>query len=188
MVSQPGHFIQRWGPRRGWPGAQVRARRYSRAVAKLPPLSPNVVAELNEIRGGFNTALGLRFVRADYEEVVAEIELGPEHHQPYGLVHGGVYASMVETLASVGAALNLGALGLHTVGLDNNTSFLKAVRTGILRGTARPLARGRRTQVWEVTITCEGELVAAGRVRLLGVEHGATVAGEVVDFKHPGAS
>jgi hypothetical protein len=40
--------------------------------------------------------------------------------------------------------------------------------------------------VWEVSITCEGELVAAGRVRLLGVEQGATMAGEVVDFKHPG--
>jgi 1,4-dihydroxy-2-naphthoyl-CoA hydrolase len=93
---------------------------------------------------------------------------------------------MVETLASVGAALNFGAHGLHTVGLDNSTSFLKAMRTGTLRGTARPLARGRRTQVWEVSITCEGELVAVGRVRLLGIEQGTTVAGEVVDFEHPG--
>jgi 1,4-dihydroxy-2-naphthoyl-CoA hydrolase len=155
-------------------------------VASLPPLSNDLVAELNAIRGGFNQALGLRFVSADYDEVVAEIELGPEHLQPYGLVHGGVYAAMVETLASVGAALNLGVLGLHTVGLDNNTSFLKAVRTGTLRGTARPLARGRRTQVWEVSITCEDQLVAAGRVRLLGVEHGAVVAGESVEFEHPG--
>jgi 1,4-dihydroxy-2-naphthoyl-CoA hydrolase len=155
-------------------------------VATLPPLSKDIVAELNAIRGGFNQALGLRFVSADYEEVVAEIELGPQHHQPYGIVHGGVYAAMVETLASVGAALNLGALGLHTVGLDNNTSFLKAVRTGTLRGTARPLARGRRTHVWEVAITCEGELVAAGRVRLLGIEKGAKMGGEVIEFEHPG--
>ncbi|MFO7561735.1 MAG: PaaI family thioesterase [Enhygromyxa sp.] len=155
-------------------------------MAKLPPLSRDIVAELNAIRGGFNQALGLRFVGADYEEVVAEIELGPEHHQPYGIVHGGVYAAMVETLASVGAALNLGALGLHTVGLDNNTSFLKAVRTGTLRGTARPLARGRRTQVWEVSITCGEELVASGRVRLLGVEQGTKMAGGILDFEHPG--
>lgn len=157
-------------------------------MTKLPPLSRDIVAELDAIRGGFNQALGLHFISADYDEVVAEIELGPQHHQPYGLVHGGVYAAMVETLASVGAALNLGALGLHTVGLDNNTSFLRAVRTGTLRGTARPLARGRRTQVWEVSITCEGELVAAGRVRLLGVEPGATMAGEAVNFDHPGPS
>ncbi|HVI02048.1 MAG TPA: PaaI family thioesterase [Enhygromyxa sp.] len=155
-------------------------------MAQLPPLSKDIVTELNAIRGGFNQAIGLQFVSATYEEVVAEIELGPQHQQPYGLVHGGVYAAMVETLASVGAALNLGALGLHTVGLDNNTSFLKAVRTGTLRGVARPLARGRRTQVWEVSIHCDGELVAAGRVRLLGLEQGATMAGEAVDFKHPG--
>lgn len=149
----------------------------------LPPLPANIVNELNTMRGGFNTALGLVFVRADYDEVVADIELGPQHHQPYGLVHGGVYAAMVETLASVGAALNLLAIGRHTVGLDNNTTFLKAVRAGTLRGTARPLSRGRRTHVWEVAITCEGELVASGRVRMLAIEQGATVAGEVVEVK-----
>lgn len=156
-------------------------------MAKLPPLSNTIVAELNAIRGGFNETIGLRFIRASYDEVVAEIELGPQHRQPYGLVHGGVYAAMVETLASVGAAINLGALRLHTVGLDNTTSFLRAVRAGTLTGTARPLARGRRTQVWEVGITHDGDLVATGRVRLLGLEQGATMAGETVDFEHPGA-
>jgi uncharacterized protein (TIGR00369 family) len=160
--------------------------RYSHVVPPNPPLSPNVVAELNAIRGGFNAALGLQVVSASYDEVVGEIVLGPGHHQPYGLVHGGVYAAMVETLASVGAALNLALHDRHTVGLDNNTSFLKAVRTGTLRGVARPLSRGRRTQVWEVSITCAGELVASGRVRLLGVPHGEAVGGEVVEFAHPG--
>lgn len=153
---------------------------------QLPPLSDDIVDELNAIRGGFNAALGLLVVRATYEEVVGEIVLGPQHHQPYGIVHGGLYTAMVETLASVGAALNLAALGLHAVGLDNNTSFLKAVRVGTLRGIARPLSRGRRTQVWEVAIHCADELVAVGRVRLLGVEHGATVAGEAIEFEHPG--
>ena len=132
------------------------------------------------MRGGFNELIGLRFVSAGLEEVVAELELGPTHHQPYGLVHGGVYSSMVETLASVGAALNLDALGRHTVGLDNHTSFLRAVRSGTLVGRALPLARGRRTQVWEVNITHEGELVASGRVRLLGIEQGSSMAGQVV--------
>lgn len=152
----------------------------------VPPLSPDIVAELNAVRGGFNQGLGLEFISASYDEIVGEIELGPAHHQPYGLVHGGVYAAMVETLASVGAALNLALHDRHTVGLDNNTSFLKAVRTGTLRGTARPLARGRRTQVWEVSITCADELVATGRVRLLGVPYADTVGGEVVEFEHPG--
>jgi 1,4-dihydroxy-2-naphthoyl-CoA hydrolase len=155
-------------------------------VKQLPPLSDDIVSELNAIRGGFNTALGLTVVSASYEEVVGEIVLGPQHHQPYGIVHGGVYAAMVETLASVGAALNLAALGLHAVGLDNNTSFLKAVRCGTLLGIGRPLSRGRRTQVWEVLVSCSDELVAVGRVRLLGVEHGANVAGAAIEFEHPG--
>ncbi|KIG18914.1 ComA operon protein 2 [Enhygromyxa salina] len=149
-------------------------------MTELPQLPASTVDELNAIRGGFNQLIGLRFVSASYDEVVAELELDSTHLQPYGLVHGGVYSSMVETLASVGAALNLEPLGRHTVGLDNHTSFLRAVRSGALVGRARPLARGRRTQVWEVNITHEGELVATGRVRLLGIEKGSTVAGEVV--------
>lgn len=136
--------------------------------------------DLNAMRGGFNELLGLHFLSVSLDEVVAELELGPAHHQPYGLVHGGVYSSMIETLASVGAALNLSALGLHTVGLDNHTSFLRAVRSGTLVGRALPLARGRRTQVWEVNITHEAKLVASGRVRLLGIEQGTSLAGEVV--------
>jgi uncharacterized protein (TIGR00369 family) len=146
----------------------------------MPDISPTIVDDLNDMRAGFNRLVGLRFVSATYDEVVAEIELGPQHLQPYGLVHGGVYTTMVETLASVGAALNLRVIGRHTVGLDNNTSFLKAVRSGTLRGIARPLAKGKRTQVWEVAIEHEGQLVASGRVRMLAVEQGAAIAGEVV--------
>lgn len=152
-------------------------------VASLPPLPDSILDQLNAERGGFNELVGLRFVSASYDELVAELELGPQHQQPYGLVHGGVYSMMVETLASVGAALHLMTLGRHTVGLDNHTSFLRAVRGGTLRGVARPLVRGRRTQLWEVEIGHEGEVVASGRVRLLGIEHGAEVAGEVVAVK-----
>ena len=149
-------------------------------MTERPELHTSTVDGLNEIRGGFNKLIGLRFVSATLDEIVAELELEPTHHQPYGLVHGGVYSSMVETLASVGAALNLSAVGRHAVGLDNHTSFLRAVRSGTLVGRALPLARGRRTQVWEVNITHEGQLVASGRVRLLGIEQGTSVAGEVV--------
>jgi 1,4-dihydroxy-2-naphthoyl-CoA hydrolase len=157
-------------------------------VTKPPELPASTVDELNAMRGGFNQLIGLRFVSATYDEVVAELELGPAHHQPYGLVHGGVYSSMIETLASVGAALNLTAVGRHTVGLDNHTSFLRAVRSGTIVGRALPLARGRRTQVWEVNVTHEGQLVATGRVRLLGIEQGTALGGEVVTVKTgPGA-
>lgn len=149
-----------------------------------PPLPENLVETLNATRGGFNTALGLRFVKVDYDEVIAEIEVTDALHQPYGLVHGGVYSSMVETLASVGAAVNFAVDGRHTVGLDNATSFLRAVRDGVLVGRATPLSKGRTTHVWEVAIRDrEDRLVASGRVRTLGLDGDARMAGERVRVK-----
>lgn len=139
---------------------------------------------VNAHLGGFNEHLGLVFTKAGLDEVEAELEIGPEHHQPYGLVHGGVYATMVETLASTGAALNAMPQGLSAVGLDNHTSFLKAVRGGKLVGRATPIAKGRRTQVWTVQIKDDRDrLVAEGRVRLLCLEQGASIAGEEVAVK-----
>jgi uncharacterized protein (TIGR00369 family) len=112
------------------------------------------------------------------------VPVGPQLTQPYGLVHGGVYSSIVETLASVGAALFAMQKGQTTVGLENTTSFLRAVRSGTLFGISRPLHRGRATQVWEVEIRGDdGKLAATGRVRMLCLEPGATVAGEVVARK-----
>jgi len=136
---------------------------------------------LNANLDGWNAAMGLRFVRATADEVVAEWTVGPQHLQPYGLVHGGVYAGVIETVTSVGAAVYGLAQGLSVVGLDNHTSFLRAVREGTLRVSAKPLVRGRRTQVWEANVTdSAGRVAATGRVRLLCLEAGASVAGEVV--------
>ena len=151
----------------------------------VPPALPeNVVEVLNATRGGFNTLIGLKFTQVSYDEVLAEIPVRPELHQPYGLVHGGVYSTMIETMASVGAALTAMARGQTTVGLENSTSFLKAVRDGTLHGRATPLTRGRRTQVWEVSIRDDDDkLVATGRVRMICLEGGAAVAGETVGLK-----
>jgi len=139
---------------------------------------------LNAQRGGFNVTLGLVFTQASPDEVVCEVPVGPHLAQPYGLVHGGVYSAIVETLASVGAALFAMPLGLAPVGLENTTSFLRAVRSGKLIGVTRPLHRGRTTQVWEVEIRGDdGKLAATGRVRLLCLAAGTTVAGESVAVK-----
>lgn len=132
-------------------------------------------------QGGFNDALGIRFTHASPDEVRAELALRPEHLQVYGIVHGGVYASLVETLCSVGAAISAGARGHSVVGLENHTSFLRAARGGLLQARAVPLTRGRRTQVWETTITDEaGKVAARGTVRLLVLEPGSELAGESV--------
>lgn len=141
----------------------------------------DVVTMLNAQRGGFNITLGLVFTRASSDEIACEVPVGPHLVQPYGLVHGGVYSSIVETLASVGAALFAMPLGLAPVGVENTTSFLRAVRSGKLFGVARPLHRGRTTQVWEVEVRGDdGKLAASGRVRVLCLEAGTKVAGESV--------
>jgi 1,4-dihydroxy-2-naphthoyl-CoA hydrolase len=135
----------------------------------------------NSERGGFNETLGLRFLRVTVEEVVAEVPVGPHLLQPYGLVHGGVHASIAETLCSVGAAINALPSGKTTVGLENSTSFLRATRGGTLTGTARPVHRGQRTQAWEVEIRGDdGELVASARVRMMLLDEGAALAGKRV--------
>jgi len=144
----------------------------------------NVLELINANLGGFNNALGLQFTKATMDEFVAELEITDNHLQPYGLVHGGVYAGMIETLCSTGAALAVWGENKNTVGLENNTSFLKAVRGGSLRCTARPLVLGKRSHVWEASIHDDQDrLVASGRVRLMVLEPGAAVAGREVGLQ-----
>jgi uncharacterized protein (TIGR00369 family) len=144
----------------------------------------DLAPELNAARDGWNEAMGLRFVKATADEVVVEWEVGANHRQPYGIVHGGVHCGVIETIASVGAAIYALPRQQAVVGLENHTSFLHAVREGVLRATARPLTRGRRTQVWEGEVRdAEGQLVATGRVRLLCLEPGSSLAGASVGAK-----
>jgi 1,4-dihydroxy-2-naphthoyl-CoA hydrolase len=133
---------------------------------------------------GFNAILGLDLLECTAQRVVAELAISERHHQPWGIVHGGVYCAVIETVCSLGA--QLAQTGGLVVGVDNHTSFLKATRTGTLRASARPLAVGRRTQLWEANIeNAEGELVASGRVRLMSVAAGAQLGGEPAAIKPP---
>jgi uncharacterized protein (TIGR00369 family) len=144
---------------------------------------PDLVSMLNAQRGGFNITLGLVFTQASTDEVHCEVPVGPHLTQPYGLVHGGVYSSIVETLASAGAALHAMTHGQSSVGLENTTSFVRAVRAGTLVATAKPLHRGRASQVWQVDVASDGKLAATGRLRTLSLAPGAAVAGETVGLK-----
>jgi 1,4-dihydroxy-2-naphthoyl-CoA hydrolase len=133
---------------------------------------------INALPDGWARAMGLRYVEATREALTAELVVGPQHLQPYGLVHGGVYAGIVEALASVGAALDVMPHGKSAVGLENHTSFVAACREGTLHARATPVARGSRTQVWEVAITdATNRLLATGRVRLLILDAASAVAG-----------
>ena len=123
---------------------------------------------VNRMPSGWVKEMGITVLRATPDEVTCEWEVSEKHHQGYGIVHGGVHCGVVETLASIGAALVAHPRGQRVVGLENSTSFIRAVRSGRLHAEARPVTRGRTTQVWEAWINDEeGLLVAQGRVRLL---------------------
>jgi 1,4-dihydroxy-2-naphthoyl-CoA hydrolase len=115
---------------------------------------------------GFDTLLGLQIVSATEDEVVGRLEVRPELLQPYGLLHGGVLCSVVETLGSVAGATWFGDRGT-VVGTSNHTNFLRAVREGVLTATATPIHRGRTQQLWTVDVRDEQDrLVAKGELRV----------------------
>ena len=122
--------------------------------------------EMPDLTGGFVALLGLKFDEVSGDRVVIRWRVRPELHQPYGIQHGGVYCSVVETAASIGGAVWLGDQG-QVVGVSNQTDFLRAVRDGELTAVGTPIHRGRSQQLWAVEITDDdGRLVARGQVRL----------------------
>ena len=133
-------------------------------------MSDDITEAINRTPGWVRE-MGITILSASPDEVTCEWEVTQKHHQAYGIVHGGVHCGVIETLASLGAALVALPRGQRVVGLENNTSFIRAVRSGKLHGKATPVTRGRTTQVWEAWIWDEQEqLVAEGRVRLLCID------------------
>lgn len=125
-----------------------------------------------EDRPTFVTHSGIELTDASADHCEGRVELTLNHHQPYGVVHGGVYCTLIETLASTGAALWAMEQGMAgAMGVSNKTDFLKATTDGVLLGKATPIHRGRTQQLWQVDITREedGRLVAQGQVRLQNV-------------------
>jgi len=120
---------------------------------------------------GFNDFVGMRIVEAGADSVELSLTIEPRHHQVHGIVHGGVWCTLIETAASIGAGVWLGDAG-DAVGVSNQTDFLRVMRTGTATARATPIHRGRRQQLWLVVITDdEGErVVARGQVRIQNVE------------------
>ena len=106
--------------------------------------------QLNEFRVGFDRLYGLELVDFSEQEVRARVQLRDELKQPMGLLHGGVYASIAESLASLATALGVLERGEVAMGLSNNTSFLRPVTEGAVHAHATRLHRGRTTWVWDV--------------------------------------
>jgi 1,4-dihydroxy-2-naphthoyl-CoA hydrolase len=120
----------------------------------------------------FDNQLGLVYTEVSPDCIKAQLDVTPKLLQPAGIVHGGVYCSMVESMASTSAFVWLSANGGgEVVGVNNNTDFLRAISAGTVYGVTEPVHRGRRQQLWLVTITDQnGKLVARGQVRLQNLE------------------
>ena len=119
--------------------------------------------------GTWEDVLGLVFDEVSGERVVAHLEIDRRHQQPYGIVHGGVWASIVESVASHGAAhavMGEDAIA-GVVGTSNLTDFLRSHREGRVDAVGRPVFVGRTQQLWTVEITraTDAKMVSRGQVR-----------------------
>jgi 1,4-dihydroxy-2-naphthoyl-CoA hydrolase len=156
-------------------------------------VAQDFATQLNAIPEGWVQAMGMTITHATKDEVRCELTVGQQHLQGYGIVHGGVHCGIIETLSSMGAYLFARERGQHVVGLENSTSFIRAVRAGAkLHAVATPLTRGRQTQVWQARVLDEEDrVVATGRVRLLCISDQQQLAGEQVQgalSDHPSRS
>ena len=119
----------------------------------------------------FLRAAGLRVDEVSGAVVRGWIDLGSDHHTPWGVVHGGVYASAVESAASLGASAAVKEGGHFAVGVNNSTDFLRPMSEGRVEVVAEPIMQGKSQQLWQVIITRagDGKEVARGQVRLQNV-------------------
>jgi 1,4-dihydroxy-2-naphthoyl-CoA hydrolase len=119
----------------------------------------------------------MRLLEIEFEErgptrVTGSVAADERHHQPWGLVHGGLYTAAIETFATTGAYEAVRERGELAVGLTNVTDFLRPHQSGRLQVTATPIQQGRTQQLWQVEMrrSEDDKLVARGQVRLQNVE------------------
>jgi uncharacterized protein (TIGR00369 family) len=111
--------------------------------------------------GSFDVLYGLEVLEVHDDLVVARVAVRDELKQPFGLVHGGVFASIAETLASLGTVVVVGPEGNAAMGLSNSTSFLRPILAGTIHARAIRRHRGRTTWIWDVEITDDDERLCA---------------------------
>ena len=116
---------------------------------------------------GFNGLVGLVILDSDERQARGSLVVRREVMQPWGIVHGGVFAAIAESLASWATATVVAADGQAALGLANNTSFLRPVSEGTIHGLATRRHRGRTTWVWDVDMSDDdGHLCATSRVTI----------------------
>lgn len=120
-----------------------------------------------EAAGAFLRAVGLHYDTISAQEVTAHLEATEEHHTPWGITHGGLYSTVIESVAGVGASYAVRSEGRFAVGVGNQTDFLLPYVRGRLDVRGTPLQQGRSLQLWLAVITdAAGRPIARGQVRL----------------------
>jgi 1,4-dihydroxy-2-naphthoyl-CoA hydrolase len=116
---------------------------------------------------GFAEEIGVEWVNLDPDDARARIAVEPRHLQPNGIVHGGVFASLAESLTSMATYGAVREEGMVAIGQANDTTFLRPIADGYINASARPRHRGRTTWVWDVEISDdEGRACALARVTI----------------------
>lgn len=124
-----------------------------------------------ETSGEFLQSSALTIDEVSATKVTGHIDLGPQHHTPWGIVHGGVYTTAVESAASIGASAAVQDRGQVAVGLTNTTHFLRSLTEGRVTVEAVAVNQGRTQQLWRVDISDgSGRLVAHGELRLQNLD------------------
>jgi uncharacterized protein (TIGR00369 family) len=119
------------------------------------------------MEGDLNAVLGFSFELGEDDAVSGSFEVSDRVRQPFGIVHGGAYAALAETLASVGTYTAVAKDGMIAMGMSNNTTFLRALSSGTVKALALPIHRGSTTWVWDVTFSGDdGRTCAVSRVTI----------------------
>ena len=145
----------------------------SAAPASAVPTPEELARRL--VSSGLAPTLGIAFVEVTPDRVVATMPVDDRTRQPFGLLHGGASVALAETVASVGAWMNIDQARDAAVGLEINANHLRAKRDGTVTATATPYHRGRATHVWDVRIADEaGRPVCVSRCTVAVVPQGGT--------------
>lgn len=123
----------------------------------LNALSKNTMAQ----------TIGIEFTAIGPDYLEAKMPVDPRTHQPFGLLHGGASVALAETLGSVAATCCVDMKRQFCVGLEINANHIRGVREGYVKGVTKAIHVGKKTQVWEIRITNEGdELVCISRITM----------------------
>jgi len=130
--------------------------------------------QLNAHQGTLNSTLGIHFIEVGDDFVRATMPVDARTVQPYGLLHGGASVALAETLGSMGATMCVDVNEYQVVGQEINANHVRAARSGLVTGTARPLHLGGRTHVWGIEIVNDAKkLVCISRITVAVIKRGS---------------